>query len=239
MIVLSLDGHRDSHNRHRHTAGGGDSFGLIERNLEHILRYPSLHVRMTVTPGTVSRMHENVLFIKSLGFSTLGFALNRDSDGWGEEALGDLEKQYDMIADWYSEELRRDNPLRLVDIDLFVAKGHRTLKHGRPPCSAADGSMAVGPEGEIYPCHRFCGMTEAIIGDIHRGIDPEKAAYFRDFDPYAVRDCEGCPLLPECYKCIWLSFVKTGALSARIPAFCRESHIFIGAARKVASSLEH
>lgn len=74
--------------------------------------------------------------------------------------------------------------------------------------SIAECSVAIGPDGDLYPCHRFDGYEEAIIGDVVRGIDTEKAGYFRKCDPYNVGEVKNCSLISECYKCIWLSFVK-------------------------------
>lgn len=237
MVVLSLDGEPESHDLHRKVAGGGGSFSLIQKNLPHIKEYPRLHVRMTVTPETVSRLSANVRFIRELGFRTAAFALNRDSDEWNDERLDILESEYEKLTDWYVEDLRGGSPFRLVDIDLFAAKGKRKLKKGRPPCAAGETSVAVGADGSLYPCHRFVGSEAAIIGDVRRGLCAEHAEPFRRFDPYGVKECGDCALIGECYKCMWLSFVKKGALSARVPAACRESRIFIKSAVKVAQAL--
>lgn len=237
FIVLSLDGDRATHDFHRRRADGGSSYELVEKNLRHILGYRALHVRMTVTPDTVFKLHSNVQFIKSLGFRTLGMALNRDSDLWNEGAVSELSHQYDLLTDWYIDLVKSGEHFRIVDIDLFLAKGSRTLKKGRPPCSAGDGSIAIGPDGRIYPCHRFVGIEEAVLGDIDGGIDDSMAAHFRSYDPYSVEGCEGCIHIQDCYKCIWLSFVKHRSLSRKVQTACSESKLFLGACRKIADSL--
>jgi len=233
-LILSIDGKKETHDYHRKTSTGGSSFDLIEQNLESIINYPSLQARVTVSPQSISKLVENLDYIAGLGFKNLGIALTRDLDGWNYEIL---QEQYNLLAEWYIKQMRDNRDVNISDIDLFVAKGKRELKRGRPPCSAGDKSIAVGIDGLIYPCHRFAGYRESAAGDIEKGIDEEKINYYRSFDPYKVKGCEKCSLLSSCYKCMWLSFVKHGNLNTRVETACTESKAFIKAAEKVGKTL--
>jgi uncharacterized protein len=39
------------------------------------------------------------------------------------------------------------------------------------PCSAANGYLAVSVDGNLYPCHKFVGKDEYILGNIDSGIE--------------------------------------------------------------------
>jgi uncharacterized protein len=232
-IVLSIDGKKETHDYHRKTANGEGSFSLLNKNLPHILNYPLVQARLTVSPDSIYSLFENIKFIEELGFKKSGIALTRDSNDWTPERIEELKNQYDIMIDWYINKIREGTNFSITDIDLFVAKGDRKLKSGTPSCSAGEESIAIGVDGLIYPCHRFVGYRETSIGDIDKGLDEEKRNYYRGFDPYRVEGCEECSFLSNCYKCMWLSYVKHGMPGCKVPVACAESKIFILSAEKV------
>jgi sulfatase maturation enzyme AslB (radical SAM superfamily) len=57
--IVSLDGNRKSHDKHRRTRGGKGSFDLIYPKLKTMRRYqPWMGVRMTPTPQTVASLYD-------------------------------------------------------------------------------------------------------------------------------------------------------------------------------------
>ncbi|TAK34257.1 MAG: TIGR04083 family peptide-modifying radical SAM enzyme [Chloroflexota bacterium] len=64
--------------------------------------------------------------------------------------------------------------------------------------------LAVGPDGEIYPCQRFAGMSEYELGDVHDCPSQEAlgtAPVWRTFEERQRRiaeECGDCPSLGFC-----------------------------------------
>jgi uncharacterized protein len=65
--------------------------------------------------------------------------------------------------------------------------------------------LAVGPEGAIYPCQRFVGMSEYLMGSVHDGpASPALQAspvwrMFEDRQQRIVEECGNCPHLDLCH----------------------------------------
>ena len=59
-------------------------------------------------------------------------------------------------------------------------------------CNAGNGGIAVGTNGNIYPCHRFMGMPEYIIGTLENGIDEKARGSYRSATVYNKEECKTC-----------------------------------------------
>lgn len=85
-------------------------------------------------------------------------------------------------------------------------------------CNAGIATMAVSPDGEVYPCvqlrHSAGNIRERSIEDIWR--DGE---IFKRLRSYRIRDykCGSCPLLNYCSPCIGLIDMETGDINGCSP----------------------
>ena len=53
--------------------------------------------------------------------------------------------------------------------------------------------MAVGPDGTLYPCHRFVGMEKWALGQLADGPDRSKCeAFWRDYRAAMKGTCGSC-----------------------------------------------
>ena len=60
-------------------------------------------------------------------------------------------------------------------------------------CGACHGAMAVGPDGTLYPCHRFVGMETWALGRLADGPDRGRCERFwRDYRAAMKRACGRC-----------------------------------------------
>ena len=60
-------------------------------------------------------------------------------------------------------------------------------------CGACHGAMAVGPDGTLYPCHRFVGMEKWALGRLADGPDRGKCEVFwRDYRAAMKGTCGSC-----------------------------------------------
>ncbi|MFV9629574.1 MAG: TIGR04083 family peptide-modifying radical SAM enzyme [Methanosarcinales archaeon] len=65
-------------------------------------------------------------------------------------------------------------------------------------------TFAVGPDGSIYPCYRFVGMPEYVMGNVydHPGIEDlaksDAWKLMHEFKEYVDRECKECPYIKYC-----------------------------------------
>ncbi len=107
----------------------------------------------------------------------------------------------------------------------FQKRLQKVLGYGntRIPCGAGRNFIAAGHDGMLYPCFRFVGASEYIIGNLDSGIDPDRANWFRNAPgrPYEKRDecaiCESAPLCGgPCFACAQL----LGKEGLPLPGYC-------------------
>jgi len=105
------------------------------------------------------------------------------------------------LLDKYLENMGR---IEIMNIDhlckcVFTSRG--------TVCTFVDcmgDTFAVGPDGSIYPCYRFVGMPEYVMGNVHDHPGREDLARSRawklmfQFKEYVDRECGGCNYIKFC-----------------------------------------
>jgi uncharacterized protein len=110
-----------------------------------------------------------------------------------------LRQEYEQLAveiiERYKERKRVVfNPFRNY-LDLLENNGKRFFS-----CGVCRGMLAVSADGYIYPCHRFVGRDNFVIGDLDHWINAEKVrGIFQRFDK-ARTACDSCWALFLCAK---------------------------------------
>jgi uncharacterized protein len=67
-----------------------------------------------------------------------------------------------------------------------------------------ENTFAVGPDGSIYPCYRFVGMPEYVMGHVHDRPSQKDLAesavglLMRHFKEYVDEECKGCKHICYC-----------------------------------------
>jgi len=89
-------------------------------------------------------------------------------------------------------------------------------------------TFAVGPDGSIYPCYRFVGMPEWIMGHVRDRPTREELSgsdawqRMHHFEEYVDKACSGCKHLPYCRGgCPYNAIVPTGGEIAGVDPHCR------------------
>ena len=114
------------------------------------------------------------------------------------EKYGDL---LVYLMDRYLENMDRIEVRNINDYARCVLTGRGTV------CTFVDcmeNTFAVGPDGSIYPCYRFVGMPEYVMGHVRDRPRPDDLANseagvrMRRFKEYADRECKGCKHIRYC-----------------------------------------
>ena len=205
FYLLSVDGKEETHDRYRLTKTGKGSFNFLADKFEMMKVYQSwMGARVTVMPDTVHFLLENIKFLVQNGIN-LFIIEPVEGISWPEESENMFIEQMTEVAKFYIEK-RNDFNLKISFFDKILCdKKDLTYVRG---CWAGKSSIAVSPDGKIFPCSKFISPESLyppfILGDIERGIT-EKMRRQQLFQ---------FPYRSECYECE-VAFECSGGCPAR------------------------
>jgi uncharacterized protein len=215
-MILSIDGPADIHDTNRIFPDGSGSHAKILQNLPYLLE--KMNRRITVRPSYtdigVPKLFETVKYlVDELKFITVAAIPVIDSTQFGErinwEAVWpELIKQYWLITEWWYQECIVKG--RNIDIKFIRDFGRDFLSRHIPvsgnACGTGFGYQAYGPDGYIYPCHRYvndidheamriCKYDNEMIEN-----DLAKKFFIKREDFTSELDCKTCILEDTCSK---------------------------------------
>ncbi len=197
-VVLSLDGRKEIHDKHRVDYQGRGSYDTVVPKFREFVRRRTngtYYMRGTYT-------HENpdftndIFHMADLGFTELSMepvvTSPGDASALTEEDLPVLFEQYELLA---KEMLRREKegrPFEFYHYMLDLSKGPCLYKR-ITGCGSGTEYIAVTPSGEIYPCHQFVGDKKYLLGDIFNGItNTDLRNQFRRCNVFSHKECLDC-----------------------------------------------
>ena len=172
-----------------------------------IARENGLDVRFicTFTNRSVEHKEEIFNFFLARGFPlklhpALPSLRSEDPKEWAlePEAYGEL---LVYLLDKYLENLGRIEVMNINDLCKCIFTRHGTV------CTFVDcmgTTLAVGPDGSIYPCYRFVGMPEYVMGNVRDRPTEEDLArseawrLMHAFKDYVDRECGECSHIRYC-----------------------------------------
>lgn len=190
----------------------GEGYYQKTMNGYHIAVRHGLDVRFicTFTNQSVRQREEIVSFFREQGFTLkLHPALPSLRSGEPEQWALPPGEYGDLLVYLLDQSLEHMDDLEIMNINdlcrcVFTRRG--------TVCTYANcmgNTFAIGPDGSIYPCYRFVGMEEWVMGSVYDAPAPEDLAatrpwqlmhQFRDFVDTACSSCKhirycrgGCP----------------------------------------------
>jgi uncharacterized protein len=242
VVSLSLDGYGEFHDRTRIDADGHGSFAVIEQHIPDILAvFPRIDVLMTSTPANIGTLAESVERLAERGFRVFHFGPNYE-EPWAPEALAELRRQYERIADWYARAFSRTDLLPTISTFDTKIAAHACVQ--RELCSCCDkheGEIAIAPSGNIYPCLRFVKEDtdhELLLGTLDQGLDVKKRARIMVQAGQEWDDCRECGHLGRCWHyCSAVNFKVTSSFKRPPAALCLHEQLAIEIADSLARTL--
>ena len=235
LYLLSLDGSEQAHNLHRRFPNGQGSFEVIISKLPLLKRRQGwLGARVTVTPETIGWLAEGVKELFELGINQFIIGLVHEAD-WDKETLSEIERQYDLLLEFYLWAKEKNLPLRMTMFEKSLDEVKRERKHFWG-CGAGSGRIAVTGEGKIYPCSRFAGSNDDryVIGHIEEGFYKSKLPEALKAGAWARPKCVKCPFSDICSGgCPAVNLEATGSLYEPPKAYCAEVRAWAKAISKL------
>jgi len=174
-MILSLDGPKEVHDRMRCFPDGKGSYDLVAKNLKSVLMeenaFRGLTVRSTFTSKNldIENLMVHLADIGSHNMSVEPAFIDIEGLDISEDDMDELLHHYDILADKYLNEMINGRYF-----SFFHLKQMMDICHRRTPrltqCGASVGLVGIGADGQIYPCQKFIGKAEYVMGDVYRGI---------------------------------------------------------------------
>ena len=210
-VVISLDGRREIHDALRPTVNGKGSFDIILKNAQKLIETrgdKEYYVRGTFTRNNLDFLSD-VRALRELGFDQISIepvVLPEDSPyAILPEHYERVEREYDALAkDFLSARKSGDTWYNFFHF-MFDPEGGPCLRKRINGCGAGSEYVAVTPDGDIYPCHQFVGLTEWKLGNVFDGV----------LDESIMAKFSGCNVCTKekCRKC-WAKYYCSGGCMA-------------------------
>lgn len=217
-IVLSLDGRKDVHDSMRPRKDGRGSYeAVVPRFRQMALKRGTrdYYVRGTFTADNLD-FSRDVLHMAELGFDQLSVEPVVLPDGTGleirREHLPQLFAEYEALA---AELLKMKQEGRGINFFHFMIdlEGGPCVAKRLRGCGSGSEYLAVTPQGDLYPCHQFAGLTEFKLGDVFTGINRNDITdTFKGINVYTKKACREC----------WARFYCSGGCAANAWNFHRD-----------------
>ena len=201
-LMASLDGPQALHDGQCPTRDGHGSFAAAAAGIRLLLaRGARVTARCTMAHPAPNAM-DLIRFFAGFGVSrvVLGTVYNPTfpsaCDFTVEDDRAFRRCMRDEVIPWMlAERAAGRTPIYDPFEEIGQFQGEETHPEKVPGlrCGACHGAMAVGPDGTLYPCHRFVGMEKWALGRLADGPDRSKCeAFWRDYRAAMKGTCGSC-----------------------------------------------
>lgn len=208
MLVLSLDGKKETHDAMRPFPNKAGSYDAAVRGFKKVIdsrEGKNYYLRGTYTHFS-RHFADEVLDMLKVGREISVEPVVGIDEPYvlTEEDLPVLFEEYDKLARAYLEKRRNGEPFDFFHFNVALDNGPCVAKR-LAGCGAGHEYFAITPEGDIYPCHQFVGREQYKLGTLDTGV--VKNDLVQKFRHTHVMT------KPECSKC-WARFFCSGGCHA-------------------------
>lgn len=235
MVLLSVDGARESHNAKRIFVGGGGSFDALRQGIQLLKRYQGyLGTKMTPTPETASALLEDVKAVVGMGFRRI---LIGPATGvpWDEEALAVLRTSLASVIKWKQGITL---PGLYVSLDEGGEETALCGQDNRWGCRAGRTGLAIDIDGSLSPCSKIIGTSNpggAVLrlGTVYEGVTNNATRLkLNGYTPTERVRCWSCDLRTACHGgCYAANVEATGNPFEPAPFNCKVTEAVLQAQR--------
>lgn len=225
-VVLSVDGRKQTNDRIRKYPDGKGCYDKITgqyKKLTEAENACSYYLRGTYTRYNTD-FSEDAFSLFDSGFDCVSIepVTGNVSEEYAisEADLPKIFREYEKLAERIVSEKKNGRDLKFFHFDFDLDRDPAECTRG---CGCANEYIAVTPEGDIYPCHRFVGIDNFRMGNIHDGsFDTDMSSMFMRSDIRTKTECSRCWARYYCGGgCNALNYISNGDILASHKFSCQ------------------
>lgn len=214
MVLLSIDGDKATHDRHRPTKSGQGSFERVLTGLQALKRHQRyVGAKMTIVQDQVPHLRANVAALAGHGvdYFMMGHATGGEWQTADAEALA---RAYLDVYEWWAGSDPRARPrIRMIEDALVEGGGGKRHAYG---CRAGRTGLVVTPERDLFPCSKMLGANDSKgilqLGTLDGGlVEVETRKQMNGYGAFDRPACWNCRLQTKCMGgCYAVNHALTG-----------------------------
>jgi len=196
-VVLSLDGREETHNKVRRCLDKNMGYKQILENAKKMKKTrgdKSYYVRGTFTALNLD-FSKDILKLNDEGFDQISVepvVTNIPSLEIKDENIEQIKKEYQTFANEYLNRRQTDKWFNFFHFMNDLETGPCVNKR-MTGCGAGTEYLSVSPNGDIFPCHQFVGISEFKIGNVFKSIDRQDVRQrFSGVSVLSKPECKEC-----------------------------------------------
>jgi uncharacterized protein len=193
-IMVSIDGPQAVHDKLRPFRNSGrPTYEIIARNSARLIKRLPGRINARTTVCDINKdLWEISEHLRSMGFGNVVFGLETSTNCHDYHiSQPDAERAYEDLCSEVLGSFERGQ-VRLVEPFQTMMRVVLFGLDRAYPCGAGRSYIAVAPNGDLYPCHRFMGLDAQKIGDIREGFIPEQTVRYWSLHVDDRIECSTC-----------------------------------------------
>jgi len=198
-IIFSIDGPKEIQDEMRPFNNGTGSYGVVSRNLRELIGDArkigldfSIRATYTRRHHDISRIALHLVDMGCHDISVEPAVLQHEELEIKAGDLPEIKEEYSRFAHLYIDEIKKGHYFSFFHFRHTMDQTFRATRN-LTQCGAGSGYLAVSSDGDLYPCHRFVGKDEYLMGDVFDGISrPDIRDLFNSAHVNNKRKCLRC-----------------------------------------------
>lgn len=204
-VSITLDGTKEKHDMQRVFPDGSGSYDIVRNNVNLWLKQFSGSTKVTFASDDLPLLKESIIQLWKDGIKDISANVVFE-DVWKESDDKIFEEQLVMLADYIIDN-DLYNAFRCTFFNDTIGGAYTEDDMTNTSCGAGK-MLAVGPNGNIYPCMRYYDYSlnkkdGLVIGDIDSGIDFDRVRPFETvmYKYQSDQECLNCEVATGCAFC--------------------------------------
>lgn len=204
-MTITIDGTKAKHDLQRVFPDGTGSYDVVKKNVDVWKNQFYASTKVTFASADLKYLKDSIIELWQEGIPEIAANVVFE-DVWKEDDDKIFEEQLRELADYILENHLFDKyQCSLFDDSIGQPYTEDMLK--LTSCGAGK-MLAVGVDGKLYPCMRYCSYSlnhqdEYVIGHVNTGIDYDKVRPFEaaTFKLQSDEECINCKIASGCSFC--------------------------------------
>lgn len=228
ILMVSIDGWKEMHDYNRPTLGEPSTYETIVKNALYVNNlYKSRGMRPIKIRANLTHKFQDYFSVfqhlRSIGFERVAVAPIEPLPHGDQSPSAMTEDDMDRHAEIFQEKAleilhKIGGKDEITEMEREIISDYAGDRNPQGLkgliCGVGRNTSCVDHKGNIYPCHRYEGMSAFVIGNVYTGHDEEKTMrYYRMVNGNATDRCHSCWIRDYCAGgCAWLLSTKQGTI---------------------------